>query len=96
MILILFQYSLFAFLPAVNPDLSASQQKNEAIDFILKKDMLLLIETFIGLSILFLINRKALKIPLKTALIISFVEFGILIVIGLLFSLNYINKYSSS
>jgi hypothetical protein len=96
LILLMFQYFLFAFLPAVDLNIPDDQQRSEAIRFIVKKDLVVLFQTIVVLGMLFVINRKLLRVDMKTCFVIALAELLILLTSMFFFSLSYVNKFALS
>lgn len=92
-ILIILQLLIFAFLPAISPHNPLPDQKNIAINFVLKKCEIALIELTLGLLVSFLINWKLFKLPFRKNILIVAIELTIVLFSLLMFSLNYINKF---
>jgi hypothetical protein len=91
--LIFLQFMMFAFLPAIDPDTLISDKKTVAINFVIKKSGILIIELAIGLLIIFLINKKLLKLSFGKNILVLAIELAIGLFSILMFSLNYINKF---
>jgi hypothetical protein len=91
-ILFFFQYMMFAFLPAVKPNSDKIIFRNNTYSFIFKKDIIVILEALVGVSILFFLNVKVLKYPKRNSLLIAVFEFLILLCVTLYFSIDYINN----
>jgi hypothetical protein len=91
----LFLYSLqclrYAFIGKVNPDLSFKAQHSEAIRLATIAAKGVLLETLIGVLILYIVNRTLTKH--KITIYVAFAELAGLILIMLLFSSEYITKF---
>jgi len=87
------QFVRYAFLPAVDPALPPREQRIQAIQFVTEKGTLVLLEILIGVSVLFLINRKIIFKDKKRSISVASLEIITLLVSMLLFSLHYVNEF---
>ena len=92
-ILLFFQYLMFAFLPAIDQHTPLENQRNESISYILSKNIILAIEAVVVLAILFFINHFVLKISTKQSILLFFIELILLLTTMYFFSMDYINKF---
>ena len=81
----------YAFIPKVNPNLSFKEQHSEAIRFATIAAKGVLLETLIGISILYIVNRKLFKG--KISLCIALTEVAGLSLLMLSFSSEYVTKF---
>jgi len=89
------QFLRYSFLPAVDPRLTSKEQRLQAIQFVSDRNVLVVLEILIGVAILFLINRRIIFKDRKRSISIALIELATLLVSMLLFSLEYVNKFSS-
>lgn len=92
-VLLFFHFMMFSFLPAISPNTQLSDQKSIAINFAFKKSAILILELAIGLILSFLINKKIIKLSLARNICVLTIEFIIVVISIIVFSLNYINKF---
>jgi len=91
--LVFLQFMMFAFLPATDPNTPLGDQKTIAINFVIKKSGVLIIELAMGLLISFLINKKIFKLPFRKNVLVLAIEMAIALFSIIMFSLSYINKF---
>jgi hypothetical protein len=89
-ILFFFQYMMFAFLPAVKFNTDKIIFRNNVLSFILKKDIIVILETIFGVFILFFFNLRLLKYQRKDSIVIAVLEVIVLVSVTLYFSIGYI------
>jgi hypothetical protein len=92
--IIFFQYLMFSFLPALDPATSASERRAIATNIIIGKCAVLIAELSVGLLIAFLIQKRALMLPLKLNIWILSIDLVIVLTSLLVFSFDYMNRAS--
>jgi len=84
---------MFGFLPSIDTDTPIFEQRTVALNFVIRKSVLLIAELAIGLLISFAINKGLFKLPFKKNLWILLIELIVVVFSMIMFSIEYINKF---
>src|SRR5437588_5325272 len=90
-VLIVLQYLMFAFVPAVDP--AEMNQGNEAFQVIIHNGIIVAVEAIFGIGILFLLNKRVFKINKKVNYLIVVIIVVSLAGIFILFANSYVEKF---